>query len=182
MDFINTNIPEVVIIKPEVFTDSRGEFLETYRLVEFSNAGIETGFVQDNYAGSKLGVLRGLHYQIQKSQGKLVRVINGEIFDVAVDLRKSSPTFGRYVGIRLDDKDKKMLWIPPGFAHGYYVMSDWAEMEYKVTEYYAPEFERTIIWNDPKLKIDWPLLEDGHPILSEKDLQAQEFHDADLYE
>ena len=182
MDFINTNIPEVVLIKPEVFTDPRGEFLETYRLVEFSNAGIETGFVQDNYAGSKLGVLRGLHYQIQKSQGKLVRVINGEIFDVAVDLRKSSPTFGSYVGIRLDDKDKKMLWIPPGFAHGYYVMSDWAEVEYKVTEYYAPEFERTIIWNDPKLKIDWPLLEDGHPILSEKDLEAQEFHDADLYE
>jgi len=182
MDFINTDIPEVVIIKPKVFTDPRGEFLETYRLAEFSNAGIQIGFVQDNHAGSKQGVLRGLHYQIQNPQGKLIRVISGEIFDVAVDLRKSSPSFGQYVGIRLDDKDKMMLWIPAGFAHGYYVMSAWAEVEYKVTEYYAPDFERTIVWNDPKLKIAWPLLENDHPILSEKDLQAQKFQNADLYE
>ena len=182
MDFNNTLIPEVVIIKPDVFTDSRGEFLESYRFAEFSAAGIQNSFVQDNHAGSKLGVLRGLHYQIQKPQGKLIRVIRGEIFDVAVDLRKSSPPFGQYVGIHLDDQEKKMLWIPPGFAHGYYVMSAWAEVGYKVTEYYAPEFERTIVWNDPELKIAWAILDDGHPIRSENDLQAQEFQYADLYE
>jgi len=182
MIFTPTKIPEVILISPDVYQDDRGYFLEAYRHDQFAQNGIPVQFVQDNHAGSKLGVLRGLHYQIQNSQGKLIRVISGDIFDVAVDLRKNSPTFGKHVGIRLDDQEKKMLWIPPGFAHGYYVMSSWAEVGYKVTDYYAPGFERTIVWNDPKLKIDWPLLEDSHPILSEKDLKAQEFQNAVTYE
>ena len=133
MEFSTTNIPEVLLISPTIFRDQRGEFLETYRSAEFAAAGIDLEFVQDNHAGSKSGVLRGLHYQIQQAQGKLIRVVSGEIFDVAVDLRKNSPTFSQSVGIRLSDQEKKQLWIPPGFAHGYYVLSDWAEVSYKVT-------------------------------------------------
>lgn len=182
MIFTPTAIPEIILISPRVYQDDRGNFLETYRLDQFAQEGVPVQFVQDNHAGSKLGVLRGLHYQIQKSQGKLIRVIQGDVYDVAVDIRKNSPTFGQYVGVRLDDQKKEMLWIPSGFAHGYYVMSDWAEVGYKVTDYYAPEYERTIVWNDPELNISWPILEDGHPILSENDLQAQTFKDADLYE
>ena len=182
MDFIKTCIPELIIIKPKIFIDSRGEFLETFRAAEFSAAGINADFVQDNHAGSKQGVLRGLHYQIQNSQGKLIRVISGEIYDVAVDLRKSSPTFGKYAGVSLDDQEKRLLWIPPGFAHGYYVMSSWAEVSYKVTDYHSPTFERTIIWNDPGLNITWPILSADHPLLSENDQQGLNFQEAEHFE
>lgn len=182
MIFSPTAIPEVILISPRTFQDQRGDFLETYRYDHFSRNGIAGQFVQDNHAGSKLGVLRGLHYQIQNPQGKLIRVISGEIYDVAVDLRKSSPSFGQHIGLRLDDQKKEMLWIPAGFAHGYYVLSKWAEVSYKVTDYYAPAFERTLIWNDPALNIPWPLLGEDHPILSENDLQGMGFKETDLYE
>ena len=177
-----TKIPEVIILSPKVFQDDRGDFLETYRKTDFAAAGIEYDFVQDNHAGSKEGVLRGLHYQIRQPQGKLVRVIWGEIYDVAVDLRKKSSSFGQAVGIKLSDRNKKQIWIPPGFAHGYYVLSDWAELSYKVTAYYAPEWERTILWNDPALRIEWPLLSDEHPILSENDKQGNLLKEAEVYD
>ena len=143
---------------------------------------IKEEFIQDNHAGSKQGVLRGLHYQIQQAQGKLVRAVTGKIFDVAVDLRKSSPTFGHNVGVILDDQEKEQLWIPPGFAHGYYVMSEWAEVSYKVTKYYAPEWERTLLWNDPTLNIDWPLIGGELPTLSPNDLKGKIFSEAEIYE
>jgi dTDP-4-dehydrorhamnose 3,5-epimerase len=182
MDFIPTKISEVIMITPRIFHDDRGEFHEFYRRSEFETAGISVEFVQDNHARSKQGVLRGLHYQIQHAQGKLLRVVNGEIYDVAVDLRRSSSTFGQYVGVTLNDKERNQLWIPPGFAHGYYVISDWAEMSYKVTEYYAPEWERTLRWNDPELGIDWPLLSAKEPILSKNDAQGLLLKDAEVYE
>ena len=182
MEFSPTNIPEVLLISPTIFKDQRGNFLETYRSAEFVAAGIGLDFVQDNHAGSKRGVLRGLHYQIRQAQGKLIRVVSGEIYDVAVDLRRSSETFGQSVGLRLSDLEKKQLWIPPGFAHGYYVLSDWAEVSYKVTSYYAPEWERTLLWNDPALKINWPLLSKDHPLLSENDLRGSLLSVAELYE
>jgi dTDP-4-dehydrorhamnose 3,5-epimerase len=182
MKFRSTELSDVIKINPRIFSDSRGEFLETYRQEEFFQQGIDVNFVQDNHAGSHQGVLRGLHYQIEQTQGKLVRVVAGQIYDVAVDLRKGSMTFGQYIGITLDDRDKCMLWIPPGFAHGYYVLSDWAEVSYKVTDYYAPEWERTIRWNDPELGIKWPLLDDSHPILSESDRQAIPLSEAEVYE
>lgn len=182
MDFLETNIPEVVLIIPEVFKDQRGEFLETYRQADFEGAGISCTFVQDNHAGSHQGVLRGLHYQIKQAQGKLVRVISGSVFDVAVDLRRSSPHFGQSVGVILSDVDKHQLWIPPGFAHGYYVMSKWAEVSYKVTEYYAPRWERTLLWNDPALGITWPLVDGLAPLLSENDRQGIPIANAETYE
>jgi len=182
MEFSHTRIPEIIILIPKIFRDSRGEFLETFRSNDFSKAGINCNFIQENHAGSVQGVLRGLHYQIKQAQGKLIRVITGQIFDVAVDLRKSSSSFGQAVGILLTEQEKNQLWIPPGFAHGYYVLSDWAEVSYKVTDYYAPQWERTLLWNDPALKINWPLIKDSLPILSENDLQGKTLQEADLYE
>ncbi len=147
-EFIPTTIPDVLIIKQNIYADERGFFLETYRHDQFRNAGIDVTFVQDNHSGSKQGILRGLHYQIQQAQGKLVRALVGEIFDVAVDLRKHSATFKNWVGYHLTADSKDQLWIPPGFAHGFYVLSEWAEVTYKVTDYYAPEWERTLIWDE----------------------------------
>lgn len=182
MEFIPSFIPDVLIIIPKVFRDPRGEFLETYRSDEFAASGIDLDYIQDNHAGSKRGVLRGLHYQIRQPQGKLVRVSWGKIYDVAVDLRKNSPSFGQVVGIKLSSQNKKQIWIPPGFAHGYYVLSEWAEVSYKVTAYYAPEWERTLIWNDPDLGIEWPLLSGEHPILSENDKQGILLKEAEVYD
>jgi dTDP-4-dehydrorhamnose 3,5-epimerase len=182
MDFIPTRIKDVIILSPKVYQDTRGIFLETYRYDEFKTAGVDEQFVQDNHAGSKQGVLRGLHYQIHQAQGKLVRAVTGKIFDVAVDLRQSSPTFGQSVSVILDDHDRRQLWIPPGFAHGYYVLSDWAEVSYKVTNYYAPEWERTLLWNDSTVKIEWPLIENEPPILSSSDIQGKHFSETEIYE
>lgn len=180
MRFVPTSIPEVVLIQPRVFEDSRGFFLESYQKQRFAEAGIQHDFVQDNHSKSQQGVLRGLHYQIQQPQGKLVRVIAGEIFDVAVDIRKSSPSFGQWFGDYLSAENKKLLWVPPGFAHGFYVTSSEAEVLYKTTDYYAPQWERTLVWNDPTINIDWPLL--GTPVLSGKDKQGKLLQEAELFE
>jgi dTDP-4-dehydrorhamnose 3,5-epimerase len=181
MEFIPTKIPEVILINPVVYGDERGFFLETYREAEFSAAGIQRKFVQDNHSGSIQGTLRGLHYQIQRTQGKLVQVISGEIFDVAVDLRRSSPTFGDWVGEILSAENKHQLWIPPGFAHGFYVSSEWANVIYKVTDYYAPEWDRTLLWNDPEIKINWPLIDGTALNISDKDSNGVGLSDADTY-
>lgn len=167
MKFLNTSIPGVILIEPRVFGDTRGFFFESWNAREFSGGGIDAEFVQDSHSRSLRGVLRGLHYQIQQPQGKLIRVVAGEVFDVVVDIRKSSPTCGRHVAVRLSADNRQMLWVPPGFAHGFCVLSDYAEMLYKQTAYYAPQHERSLLWNDPELAIDWPLA--GTPILSEKD-------------
>ena len=179
--FIPTKIPEVILIEPRVFSDSRGFFLESYQKKRFAEAGIKFEFVQDNHSQSEQGILRGLHYQIQQPQGKLVRVISGEIFDVAVDLRRSSPTFGKWVGDSLSSENRRMLWVPPGFAHGFVATSATAEVLYKATDYYAPQWERTIVWNDPTLNIDWPLKEKV-PILSVKDKAGVLFNRAEIFE
>jgi dTDP-4-dehydrorhamnose 3,5-epimerase len=165
---ICAEIPDVSLLEPVTFRDERGFLLEAWNARTFRNAvKLDIQFVQDNYSQSTRGVLRGLHYQIKQPQGKLVRAVRGRIFDVAVDLRKSSPTFGRWVGRELSEDNHRQLWIPPGFAHGFLVLSEIADVLYKTTDYYAPEYERTVIWNDPKLAIDWPL--DGEPVLSAKD-------------
>ena len=182
MDFSPTSIPDVLLIKPQVFTDDRGFFVETFRTNKFEQAGIEQPFVQDNHSGSKQGILRGLHYQIQQAQGKLVRVVQGEVFDVAVDLRRSSDTFGQWVGVILSSKNKFQLWVPPGFAHGFYVRSEWAEVTYKVTDYYAPDWERTLLWSDPKVGINWPFLDGEPPILSPKDTLGKTIDEAELFD
>jgi len=180
MRFLPTEIPEVLLIEPRVFGDSRGFFMETWHAAKFAAAGLDLNFVQDNHSKSVQGTLRGLHYQIEKPQGKLVRVISGEVFDVAVDLRKNSPTFGRWVGDILSAENKKMLWVPPGFGHGFYVLSSEAEFVYKCTELYAPEHERCIRWDDPELGIAWPLLAQA-PLLSAKDLAGVPLAEAELY-
>jgi dTDP-4-dehydrorhamnose 3,5-epimerase len=182
MNIQPTSIPDLMLIEPKVFGDQRGFFMETYQEKRFDQAGIPARFVQDNHSGSYQGTLRGLHYQIQQAQGKLVRAVVGEIFDVAVDLRKSSPTFGKWEGFCLSAENKLQLWIPPGFAHGFYVLSDWAELVYKASDYYAPESDRTLIWNDPQVGIDWPLLEGLEPVISDKDLQGKLLREADVYE
>lgn len=182
MDFIPTQIPDVVLIKPRLFEDSRGFFLETYRGDKFIEAGIRETFVQENHSGSRRGVLRGLHYQIKHAQGKLVRVVSGEVYDIAVDIRRSSPTFGRWVGIVLSAENKHQLWIPPGFAHGFYVLTEMAEVIYKVTDYYAPEWDRTILWNDPQIGIEWPLLDGTPPSLSNKDMSGKTLAEAELFD
>jgi dTDP-4-dehydrorhamnose 3,5-epimerase len=182
MNFIPTAIPDVVVIEPRVFGDSRGFFMETYQADVFAKAGIPTNFVQDNHSGSQKGILRGLHYQKCHPQGKLVRVIAGEVFDVVVDLRKNSPTCGKWIGTYLSAENKRMLWVPVGFAHGFYVVSDWAEFFYKVTDFYAPECEQTLMWNDPTLAVDWPLVNGQQPILSGKDANGILFKDTQLYE
>ncbi len=161
-------LPEVLVLEPRVFGDERGFFLESYNQHVFREAaGIDANFVQDNHSRSARNVLRGLHYQLKQAQGKLVRVVAGEVFDVAVDLRRSSPLFGRWVGQRLSADNKRMLWIPPGFAHGFLALSEFAEVLYKTTDYYAPEHERCVLWNDPDIGVDWPLT--GVPLVSEKD-------------
>lgn len=182
MIFTPTSIPDVILIEPKVFGDQRGFFMEVYHAERFHQAGIRAGFVQDNHSGSSRGILRGLHYQIQHAQGKLVRVVTGEIFDVAVDIRRHSPAFGQWVGHHLSAQNKIQMWIPPGFAHGYYVLSDWAEVLYKATDFYAPEWERALLWNDPEIGIDWPLLNGETPILSAKDAEGRILGEAEVYE
>ena len=180
MNIIPTKIPDVVIIEPRVFGDDRGFFLESYNERAFAEAtGVTTHFVQDNHSRSRQNVLRGLHYQIQQPQGKLVRVVVGSVFDVAVDIRKSSPTFGQWVSCMLSAENKRLFWVPPGFAHGFLVLSEVAEFLYKTTDYYAPEHERSILWNDPDLGIDWPM--EGTPILSGKDKEAQPLKTAEVF-
>ncbi len=176
-----TAIPDVLRLRPEVFEDDRGFFMETYRRSAYRQAGIEADFVQDNHAGSRRGVLRGLHYQIRHAQGKLVRVVVGSVFDVAVDLRRSSPTFGQWVGLTLTAESREQLWIPPGFAHGYYVLSEWAEVLYKTTDYYAPAWERTLAWNDPDLGIAWPIPAGEQPLVSAKDARGLPLREAETY-
>jgi dTDP-4-dehydrorhamnose 3,5-epimerase len=172
----------LVAIKPKIFEDERGFFYESFHQEKFMRNGIEVNIAQQNHSGSKKNILRGLHYQIKNSQGKLVRVIKGQIYDVAVDLRKSSSTFGKWESIILNEDNKKLLWVPSGFAHGFLVMSDWAEVEYSTSDFYSPEHERTIIWNDPDLNIQWPFPAGGQPILSDKDSQGKLFKDAEIYE
>lgn len=175
-----TAIPDVFVIEPKVFGDERGFFFESFNQAKFESAvGRQVNFVQDNHSRSAKNVLRGLHYQIQQPQGKLVRVVQGEVFDVAVDIRKSSPTFGKWVCDVLSADNKKQLWVPEGFAHGFVVLSDTAEFLYKTTDYWVPEFERSIAWNDPAIGIQWPI--QGEPTLSEKDQQAKLLATAELF-
>lgn len=181
MEFSQLEIPDVVLIKPRVFGDARGFFFESWESRKFSEAGLDLTFVQDNYSRSTQGTLRGLHYQIQHPQGKLVRVTYGEVFDVAVDLRRSSPTFGGCVGTILSGENKHQLWIPPGFAHGFYVISEVAEFFYKCTDFYAPQYERTLRWDDPELGIDWPIPADSTPLLSEKDKAGKSLAQAESF-
>jgi dTDP-4-dehydrorhamnose 3,5-epimerase len=180
--FLPTNIPEVVLIEPNVIGDDRGFFFEVFRKDEFATAGINGPFVQDNHSGSRQGILRGLHYQLRSAQGKLVRAVAGEIFDVAVDIRRCSPAFGCWTGARLTAQNKHQLWIPPGFAHGFYVLSEWAEVAYKATDYYAPEWDRSLLWNDPEIGIPWPLINGQAPSLSNKDIQGKALKDAELFD
>jgi dTDP-4-dehydrorhamnose 3,5-epimerase len=180
LKIIPTSIPDVLLIEPTVFQDERGFFLESYQKKRFKDFGIDVDFVQDNHSKSCYGTLRGLHYQIQQPQGKLIRVIAGEIFDVAVDIRKHLPTFGKWTGEFLSAENKKMLWVPAGFAHGFYVTSPEAEVIYKATDYYAPQSERTIAWNDPAIRIDWPTRGEV-PILSNKDKLGKLLSEAEVF-
>jgi dTDP-4-dehydrorhamnose 3,5-epimerase len=180
MKIIQTAIPEVLIVEPQVFGDDRGFFFESFNKQRWQEeTGLTTEFVQENHSRSGKNVLRGLHYQIKQTQGKLVRVISGEVFDVAVDIRKSSATFGRWIGAHLSAENKKQFWVPEGFAHGFLVLSEMAEFLYMTTDYYAPEHDRAILWNDSELAIDWPLK--GKPLLSDKDRDAGSFKDAELF-
>ena len=169
MEIVQTSIPDVLVIYPKVFKDSRGFFLETYQKERYANIGINYNFVQDNHSASRQGTLRGLHYQIRQTQGKLVQVLRGKIFDVAVDLRKGSKTFGQYASAILSSEEKNQIWIPPGFAHGFYVLSETAEISYKASDFYAPEWERTLLWNDPSINVEWPLVDGVDLVISEKD-------------
>jgi dTDP-4-dehydrorhamnose 3,5-epimerase len=181
MNVIETEIPDVKIIEPDVFGDVRGFFMESFNACRFAEAtGVTLPFVQDNHSRSQHGVLRGLHYQIKQPQGKLVRVVRGAVFDVAVDLRRSSPTFGAWVGVDLTEDNNRQLWVPPGFGHGFLVVSASADFLYKTTDYYAPEHERSILWNDPDIGIDWPL--QGEPMLSGKDAGGKTLADAEVFE
>jgi len=180
MQVVRTEIPEVLLFEPKVFGDERGFFFESYHRRAFHKAtGVDVEFVQDNHSRSKRNVLRGLHYQIRQAQGKLVRVIAGEVWDVAVDLRRSSPTFGKWVGFTLCAESKRMAWIPAGFAHGFVVTSDAADVLYKATDYYAPEHERTLSWRDPALGINWPLA--GEPVVADKDRRGTPLRDAEVF-
>lgn len=181
MSIVHTKIPEVIQIKPQVFADDRGFFFESYNHQRFAQeTGIIANFVQDNHSCSKQNVLRGLHYQIQQPQGKLIRCVVGTIFDVAVDIRKSSATFGKWVSYELSAENKYLMWIPPGFAHGFLVLSEIAEVLYKTTDYYAPQGDRTILWNDPDLAIDWPV--NATPILSAKDQAGKSLKTAEVFD
>ncbi|MDR2710782.1 MAG: dTDP-4-dehydrorhamnose 3,5-epimerase [Burkholderiales bacterium] len=179
MNIIAATIPDVKILEPHVFSDARGFFFESWNRKTLADAGLDVDFVQDNHSYSTKNVLRGLHYQIEHAQGKLVRAIVGEVFDVAVDLRRSSPTFGHWVGVTLSAENKRMLWIPPGFAHGFVVRSETAEFLYKTTDYWHAEYERTLLWNDPALAIEWGLVE--APVLAAKDAAGVLLKDAEVY-
>lgn len=179
MKVVATELPDVLLIEPRVFADERGHFFESWNARALAAAGIEATFVQDNHSHSHRGVLRGLHYQIRHAQGKLVRCVKGEVYDVAVDMRKSSPGFGRSVGVTLSEDDRRMLWVPPGFAHGFLVLSASADFLYKTTDYWFPEHERTLLWNDPALGIAWPLA--GAPIVNAKDAAGVPFASAEAY-
>jgi dTDP-4-dehydrorhamnose 3,5-epimerase len=178
MQYIDTAIADVKIIEPKVFGDERGFFMETFREDEFHKHCGVVNFIQDNHSKSSHGILRGLHYQLKNTQGKLVRVTSGEVYDVAVDMRQSSPTYGQHVGVVLSGENKRQLWVPEGFAHGFYVMSDSAEFVYKCTDYYAPQYEVSLLWSDPFLNIDWPLTNGQQPLLSSKDNNGHLFLDA----
>ena len=181
MNVIPTHIPDLLIIEPRIFGDDRGFFFESYNEKSFAEkTGISPKFVQDNHSLSTKNVLRGLHYQIQETQGKLVRVISGEVLDIAVDIRRSSPTFGQWASCLLTGENKRQFWVPEGFAHGFVVLSDSAEFLYKTTNYYAPQYDRVILWNDPDLGVDWQLK--GEPILSDKDKAGKRFKEADLFD
>jgi dTDP-4-dehydrorhamnose 3,5-epimerase len=179
--FVETELPGVIRIEPSVHGDDRGYFMETWQARRFADHGIKADFVQDNFSQSTRGTLRGLHYQIEQVQGKLARVVHGEVFDVAVDLRKSSPTYGQWEGVVLSADNKHQLWVPPGFGHGFLVLSETAKFEYKCTDYYAPEFERSIRWDDPDIGIQWPLADGEQPVLSSKDAVATIFKDAETF-
>ncbi len=182
MKVVASEIPDVLIFEPTVHGDNRGYFVETWREDTFREAGCEQVFVQDNQSSSGRGVLRGLHYQIKQPQGKLVRVIAGRVFDVAVDLRRSSPTFGRWAGAELSAENNRLLWVPPGFGHGFYVLSDEAEFVYKCTDYYAPEHERIIRFDDPAIGIDWPLRQGVDTVMSDKDLAGNTLAESEVFE
>jgi dTDP-4-dehydrorhamnose 3,5-epimerase len=179
MKVLQTPLAGALVLEPKVFADDRGFFLESYNERAFQEIGIRDKFVQDNHSYSKRGVLRGLHYQVQKPQGKLVRVVSGEVVDVFVDLRRSSRTFGRWHGVRLSGENRRLAWIPAGFAHGFYVLSESAHVLYKASEFYFPELERTVLWNDPDLKINWENVEE--PLLSDKDKKGRRLKDAELF-
>ena len=180
MKVVPTAIPDVLVIEPDVFGDARGFFFESWNRRAFADlVGRDVEFVQDNHSASARGVLRGLHYQVRQPQGKLVRVVAGEVFDVAVDLRRASPTFGKWVSERLSAANHRMLWVPPGFAHGFLVLSERAEFLYKTTDYYAPQHERTLLWSDPALGIPWPL--SGEPVLKPKDAAGERLADAETF-
>jgi dTDP-4-dehydrorhamnose 3,5-epimerase len=181
MKVIPTHIPEVLILEPQVFGDARGFFLETWNANTFAELGLDLRFVQDNHSRSRQGILRGMHYQIQHPQGKLVRVTHGKVFDVAVDLRQSSPTFGQWAGAELSEENHRMLWVPPGFAHGFYVMSESADFLYKCTDFYAPEYDRSLRWDDPTVGIEWPLVNDAAPTISAKDEAGKHWQEADKF-
>ena len=181
MNVIDTAIPDVKLLEPRVFADSRGFFMESWNRKTFADHGLDLDFVQDNHSKSAQGTLRGLHYQTEHAQGKLVRVTHGEVFDVAVDLRRDSPTFGRWVSMVLSADNKRMAWIPPGFAHGFYVVSESAEFLYKCTDYYDPRHECSLLWNDPRLAIPWPLVDGAAPTLSDKDRAGLPLADAPAY-
>ena len=175
-----TALPEVLVLEPKVFGDSRGFFFESFNAQDFANAtGLDVSFVQDNHSRSAKGVLRGLHYQLQQAQGKLIRVVRGSVFDVAVDIRKSSPTFGQWVGYELSEDNHRQVWIPPGFAHGFVVLSSSADFLYKTTDYYAPQYERCIVWNDPQIGIEWPA--NISPLLSAKDAAGLSLAAAEVF-
>lgn len=182
MEVRSLEIPDILLIRPHLYADDRGFFFESHNTQAFSKVGIDSTFVQDNHSGSKRNTLRGLHYQIEQPQGKLVSVIVGEIYDVAVDIRRSSATFGRWVATELSAENHEQLWIPVGFAHGFLVVSEWAEVVYKVTDFYAPEWERTLLWNDPSIGINWPLKEGEQPFLSHKDAAGNPLREADLFD
>jgi dTDP-4-dehydrorhamnose 3,5-epimerase len=181
MKFTPTTIQDLIVIEPDQFGDHRGFFMETWEKRKFAEAGIAADFVQDNHSKSARGILRGMHYQVRHPQGKLVRVVAGEVYDVAVDLRRDSPTFGQWVGTWLSAENRRMFWVPPGFAHGFYVTSESAEFVYKCTDYYTPEFERSLRWDDPEVAIAWPLEKAGLPVLSAKDQAAVPLTEAECF-
>lgn len=180
MKLVDTDLPEVKIVEPAVFGDDRGFFMESWNAAAFARAGLDLNFVQDNHSRSARGVLRGLHYQRRQPQGKLVRVVRGAVFDVAVDIRRASPNFGKWVGVTLSEANKRMLWVPPGFAHGFLSLEDGTEFLYKCTDFYAPYDEHSIIWSDPDIAIDWPLQGIDIPVLSTKDSKAVRLADASV--
>jgi len=181
MEFMPTRIPDVVLITPKVFGDQRGFFLESWQEAKFAAAGIDAHFVQDNHSRSSQWTLRGMHYQIQQTQGKLVRVTRGRVFDVAVDARKSSPTFGQWIGVELSETNHHMLWVPPGFAHGFLALSETVDFQYKCTDLYAPQHERTMRWDDPDVGIEWPIPAGVAPLLAPRDANAGKLRDLELF-